>query len=199
MVVWDYHARKPLQVLKVPGAPLEIRWALGNDHYYAFTAAALTSKLIGVFRKPDGSFEAVEIADIGDPSKTPLPVDISLSSDDKFLFVDTFMDGKVRVFDVSQPRAPKVVYEQKIGPQLNMVSQSWDGKRLYFTTSLLANWDGVGGDDAQFLKAFGWDGKQLTPRFEIDFRKQQLGRPHIMNFGQKGLYKTQGQPGGEAG
>ena len=25
MVVWDYHARKPLQTLKVPGAPLEIR------------------------------------------------------------------------------------------------------------------------------------------------------------------------------
>ena len=35
------------------------------------------------------------------------------------------------------------VYEHKIGPQVNMVSQSWDGKRLYFTTSLLANWDGI--------------------------------------------------------
>jgi selenium-binding protein 1 len=195
MVVWDYHARKPLQTLAVPGAPLEIRWALAPDHHYAFTAAALTSKLIGVFRKDDGSFEAVEIADVGDPAKTPLPVDISLSSDDKFLFVDTFMDGMVRVFDVSQPRAPKVVYERKIGPQVNMVSQSWDGKRVYFTTSLLANWDGFGGDDAQFLKAFTWDGKQLAPRFEIDFRAQALGRPHIMNFGQTGLYRAQAQRG----
>ena len=195
MVVWDYHARKPLQTLKVPGAPLEIRWALAPEHHYAFTAAALTSKLIGVFRKPDGSFEAVEIADIGDPSQTPLPVDISLSADDKHLFVDTFMDGKVRVFDVSQPRSPKQIYERKIGPQVNMVSQTWDGKRLYFTTSLLANWDGVGGDDAQFLKAFDWDGKQLSPRFEIDFRAEKLGRPHIMNFGQAGLYKTQAQRG----
>ena len=193
MVVWDYHARKPLQTLKVPGAPLEIRWALAPDHHYAFTAAALTSKLIGVFRKDDGSFEAVEIADIGDPKQTPLPVDISLSSDDKRLFVDTFMDGKVRVYDVSQPRAPKQIYEKKIGPQVNMVSQTWDGKRLYFTTSLLANWDGVGGDDAQFIKAFDWDGKELTQRFEIDFRAQKLGRPHIMNFGQAGLYKSQAQ------
>jgi selenium-binding protein 1 len=189
MVVWDYHARKPLQTLQVPGAPLEIRWALGKDHHYAFTAAALTAKLVGVFRKDDGTFEAVELADIGDPKKTPLPVDISLSADDKFLFVDTFMDGSVRVFDVSQPRAPKQVYEKKIGPQVNMVSQSWDGKRLYFTTSLLANWDGTGGDDAQFIKAYDWNGKELTPAFEIDFRKQQLGRPHIMNFGQTGLYK----------
>jgi selenium-binding protein 1 len=195
MVVWDYHARKPLQTLAVPGAPLEIRWALLPEHHYAFTAAALTGKLIGVFRKEDGSFEAVEIGHVGDPAKTLLPVDISLSSDDRFLFVDTFMDGTVRVYDVSQPRTARQVYERKIGPQVNMVSQSWDGKRLYFTTSLLANWDGIGGDDAQFLKVFSWDGKQLAPTFEIDFRAQSLGRPHIMNFGQTGLYRALADPG----
>jgi selenium-binding protein 1 len=187
MVVWDFHARTPLQTLEVPGAPLEIRWALQPDHHYAFTATALTSKLWGVFRKDDGSFEAVELADVGDPSKVPLPVDISISADDRFLFVDSFMDGMVRVFDVSKPRAPKLVYEQKIGPQVNMVSQSWDGKRLYFTSSLLANWDGIGGDDAQYLKAYGWDGKSLTPAFAIDFREQGLGRPHIMRFGKEGF------------
>ncbi len=175
MVIWDYHARKPLQTLDVPGAPLEVRWALQPDHHYAFTSTALTSKLWGIFRKDDGTFEAVELADIGDPSKVPLPVDISISADDKFLFVDSFMDGMVRVFDISKPREPKVVYEKKIGPQVNMVSQSWDGKRLYFTSSLLGNWDGTGGDDAQFLKAYTWDGKELTPTFEIDFREEKLG------------------------
>ncbi len=188
VVVWDYHARKPLQTLQVPGAPLEIRWALQPDHYYAFTSTALTSKLWGIFRKDDGSFEAVELADIGDPAKMPLPVDISLSADDRFLFVDSFMDGTVRVFDVSDPRRPRVVLEEKIASQLNMVSQSWDGKRIYFTSSLLANWDGTGGDDAQFLKAYIWDGKKLTPRFELDFRKLGLGRPHIMRFGQLGFW-----------
>ena len=187
MVVWDYHARKPLQTLEVPGAPLEIRWALQPEHHYAFTATALTSKLVGIFRKDDGSFEAVELADIGDPAKLPLPVDISLSSDDRFLFVDSFMDGMVRVFDVSNPREPRLVYEKKIGPQVNMVSQSWDGKRLYFTASLLENWDGTGGDDAQFLKAYDWDGKQLSPKFEVDFRELELGRPHIMRFGKAGF------------
>ena len=183
MVVWDFHARKALQELQVPGAPLEVRWALQPEHHYAFTTSALTSKLWGIFRNQDGSFEAVELADVGDPSKTPLPVDISLSADDRFLFVDTFMDGMVRVFDVSNPRKPVQVYEQKIGPQVNMVSQSWDGKRIYFTSSLLANWDGSGGDDAQFLKVFGWNGEKLTPAFEIDFRAAKLGRPHIMRFG----------------
>ena len=51
------------------------------------------------------------------------------------------MDGKVRVYDIENPRAPKVIYERKIGSQVNMVSQSWDGERIYFTSSLLANWD----------------------------------------------------------
>jgi selenium-binding protein 1 len=188
MVVWDYHTRKPLQVLEVPGAPLEIRWALQPEHHYAFTSSALTSKLWGIFRRDDGSFEAVELADIGDPAATPLPVDISLSADDRFLFVNTFLDGMVRVFDVSSPRNPKVVYEKKIGPQVNMVSQSWDGERLYFTSSLLANWDGTGGDDAQFLKAFNWNGEKLSPLFEIDFRAAKLGRPHMMRFSKIDFY-----------
>jgi len=186
MVVWDFHARKPLQTLAVPGAPLEIRWALRPEHDYAFTSTALTSKLWGIFGKQDGTYEAAPIGDVGDPSKTPLPVDISLSADDRFLFVDSFMDGTVRIYDVSLPRKARLVHERVIGPQLNMVSQSWDGKRLYFTSSLLANWDGTGHEDAQFLKAFAWDGKALSPAFEIDFRKQSLGRPHIMNLAAAG-------------
>ena len=183
MVVWDFHARKPLQPLAVPGAPLEIRWALRPEHDYAFTSTALTSKLWGIFRKADGSFEAVEIGDVGDPAKIPLPVDISLSADDSTLFVDSFMDGMVRVYDVTNPRKARQIHEQKIGAQVNMVSQSWDGKRLYFTSSLLANWDGTGHADEQFLKAFRWDGKTLEPAFALDFTREKLGRPHIMNLG----------------
>ena len=45
MVLWDFHARAPKKVFQVPGAPLEIRWAWGENHDYAFTSAALTSKL----------------------------------------------------------------------------------------------------------------------------------------------------------
>ena len=191
MVVWDFHARKPIQTLAVPGAPLEIRWALQPRHNYAFTSAALTSKLWLVEQRPDGTFAATAVADIGDPKTTPLPVDISLSVDDRFLFVDTFMDGTCRVFDVSDPHHPKVVDTEKIGAQLNMLSQSWDGERVYFTSSLLAHWDKKGKDDEQFLKAFRWDGKTLTPLFAVDFTKEQLGRPHLMRFGQEQFYKNQ--------
>jgi selenium-binding protein 1 len=188
MVLWDFHARQPKRVFHVPGAPLEVRWAWGPQNNYAFTATALTSKIWLVYEAEDGVWKAEAVADVGDPAALPLPVDISLSADDKTLFVDTFGDGKARVFDVSDPHKPKQIYEKKIGSQVNMVSQSWDGKRLYYTSSLLANWDKTGKDNEQFLKAYGWDGKELAPRFEIDFMAEKLGRPHIMRFGARSLY-----------
>jgi selenium-binding protein 1 len=188
MVLWDFHARTPKKVFDVPGAPLEIRWAWGPYNNYAFTSTALTSKLWLVYEGDDGEWKAEAVADVGDPAKMPLPVDISLSADDRTLFVDSFMDGMTRVFDVSDPHKPQQIYEKKIGSQVNMVSQSWDGKRLYYTSSLLANWDKTGADNEQFLKAYTWNGKELNPRFEIDFMREQLGRPHMMAFGSASLY-----------
>ena len=91
----------------MPGAPLEIRWALQPRHNYAFTSTALTSKIWLIEQQPDGTFAAEAVADIGDPKKTPLPVDISLSADDRFLFVDTFMDGTLPRLRRHRPAAPE--------------------------------------------------------------------------------------------
>jgi len=187
MVVWDLKAMKPRKVLSVPGAPLEIRWSLNAKDNWAITAAALTSKLWLV--KPDakGEWQAKEVATIGEPAKIPLPVDISITRDGKGLWVNTFMDGQTRYFDLSNPEAPKQTYAKATGKQINMISQSWDGKRLYITSSLLANWDKGGADNEQFLRAFTWNGKELTPTFEVDFTKEQLGRAHHMKLGSKSL------------
>jgi selenium-binding protein 1 len=188
VVVWNLHTRKPLKVLSVPGSPLEIRFAWNEDHNYAFTAAALTSKLWLIYEDENGEWQAEDVGPVGDPAKVPLPVDLSISSDDNLLFVTTFSDGAVRVFDISNPHMPKQIHEQVIGKQLNMVSQSWDGKRLYFTSSLLARWDKQGEDNEQFLKGYTWDGKKLAPTFAVDFTKEELGRPHLMRFGSASLY-----------
>src|SRR6266700_3745551 len=157
MVMGDFHTRQPKKVFQVPGAPLEIRWAWGDKHNYAFTATALTSKLWLVYADDRGEWQAKDVAPIG--------------------------DGKCRVFDVSDPQKPKQIYEKNIGRQVNMVSESWDGKRLYFTSSLLANWDKKGADNEQFLRGYTWDGKELKPAFDLDFTALKLGRPHHMLFG----------------
>ena len=69
-----------------------------------------------------------------------------------------------------------------------MVSQTWDGNRVYFTSSLLGNWDKKGAANEQYLKAFTWTGTALEPLFEVDFHKEGLGRAHIMRFGSSALY-----------
>jgi selenium-binding protein 1 len=189
-VVWDLHSRQPKKVFDVPGAPLEVRCAWDETHNYCFTTTALTSKIWLIYTDAKGEWQAKEVADIGDPKKVPLPVDISISSDDKLLWVNTFMDGNSRAFDISDPHKPKQIYDKHIGAQLNMVSSSWDGKRLYYTSSLLANWDKKGQDNEQFLKLYHWDGKELKEQFALDFAKEKLGRPHQMRFGAYSLYKS---------
>lgn len=188
VVRWDLHTRKPKEVFDVPGAPLEIRCAWQPTHNYCFTTTALTSKLWLIYEE-NGKWDAKPVADIGDPAKVPLPVDISISNDDTRLWINTFTDGKTRLFDISDAFNPKQIYEKKIGSQVNMVSSSWDSKRLYFTSSLLANWDKKGADDEQFLKLYKLNNKnELVHEFTVDFYKEKLGRAHIMRFGSYGLY-----------
>ena len=185
MVMWDLKSMKPKKVFAVPGAPLEIRWSLAPKDNWAVTATALTSKIWLVKEDAKGEWQAKEVGTIGDGKQ--IPVDISITRDGKGLWVNTFMDGKTRYFDLSDPGNPKQTYEKATGKQVNMISQSWDGKRVYITSSLLANWDKGGADNEQFLRAFTWDGKELKPAFEVDFTKEQLGRAHHMKLGAKKL------------
>jgi selenium-binding protein 1 len=79
---------------------------------------------------------------------------------------------------VTNPFEGKLIHQVKLGDQANMVSTSWDGQRVYSTSSLLSQWDKPGD---QWLKAFAWEGETLVPKFSVDFAP--VGRAHIMNFG----------------
>jgi selenium-binding protein 1 len=173
VVVWDLHSRKPKKI------------------FDCFTTTALTSKIWLIYEDDAGEWQAKAVADIGDAAQIPLPVDISISADDSQLWVDTWNDGKARLFDISDPFNPVQVQETKIGAQINMASQSWDGKRIYFTSSLLANWDKLEapeGEDLQYFKSYTWDGNKLNHQFTIDFVGENLGLPHQMRFGAYSLY-----------
>ncbi|QWK20311.1 MAG: selenium-binding family protein [Hydrogenobacter thermophilus] len=188
MVLWNFHAMKPLKIFKVPGAPLEIRWAVNPKHEYAFTSTALTSELWLIYKDKDGEWKAKPVAKIGPKGKElqTLPLDISISADDRYIFVGAY-DGVLRIYDVQNPHKPRLIKEEKVSDQINMVSESWDGNRIYVTTSLLYNWDKP--NIPQVLKAYQWDGKNLKHLFTVDFIKEGLGRPHHMNFGQEAYYK----------
>lgn len=181
-VMWDYKAMKPMKIFKTPGAPLEARWSFEKGANWAVTTTALTSKVYTYMQDDKGEWQQHEAGTIGDPSKIPLPVDIALNADGKSMWINTFMDGTTRLWDMSDPKNGKEIYTKKIGSQVNMVSPSFDGKRVYYTTSLVSNWDMKYKANDQFLKAYNWDGKELKLAFEIDFAKEKLGRAHHMKF-----------------
>jgi selenium-binding protein 1 len=109
------------------------------------------------------------------------------------------MDGKTRRFDLSNPEKPVQTYEKVTGKQVNMISQSWDGKRVYVSSSLLSRWDKAGADGEQFVRGFTWDGSELKPAFEVDFLKEKLGRAHHMKLGSKALKAAFGDRPGTNG
>ena len=190
-VMWNFKTMKPIKIFSTPGAPLEARWSWHKGDNWAVTTTALTSKIWVFKQDKQGEWQSHDVATIGDPSKVPLPVDISITHDGKGLWVDTFMDGTAHYYDFHNPMHPKEVYSKKIGSQVNMVSESYDGKRVYFTSSLLSNWDKKGKDDEQFLKMYRWNGKQLKLAFAIDFYKEKLGRAHHMKFQTRDLSRLQ--------
>jgi len=182
VVLWNLKSFEPEQIFAVPGAPLEIRWSLNEEDDWAIVVSALTSKIWLIQHDDKGTWEAKEVGVVGDPAKIPLPVDLSISADSKRLWVNTFLDGTTHLFDISNPAKPVEIYSKVTGKQVNMISQSWDGKRVYITSSLLSNWDKKGADNEQVLRAYDWDGKELNQKFEVDFFAEKLGRPHHIKF-----------------
>lgn len=181
-VMWDYKAMKPIKVFNTPGAPLEVRWSLKPGANWAVTTAALTGKIYVYMQDEKGEWQQHDVGNIGKPGDLLLPVDIALEPVGKGMWVDTHLDGHTRYYDMTNPLKPQLKYMKKIGSQVNMVNPSWDGKRVYFSTSLLGNWDRKGKDDEQFVKGYDWDGKELKHKFTVDFYKEKLGRAHHMKF-----------------
>ena len=141
MVIWDFKARKPLQVAKAGLAPLEIRWSLKPDADYGFTNCALDNSL-WLFRGPgDGSlpYTFKKVADTA-----AFPADLRQSPDDRYLFVSCFGANEIQQWDVTDPERPKLFSSVSPGVQPNMMHVSGDGKRMYVSNSLLSTLDHSG-------------------------------------------------------
>jgi selenium-binding protein 1 len=125
----------------------------------------------------------------------PLVTDITLSQDDRFLYVSCWGTGELQQYDVSDPFSPKLIGSVRLGgiarkaahpawgplnggPQ--MVEVSRDGRRVYLTNALYASWDaqfypeGIRGWAVK-LDAGPGGGLRLDPSFFVDFGGD---RPH---------------------
>jgi methanethiol oxidase len=176
LVVWDFKARKPLQVAKVGLAPLEVRWSLKPEANHGFTNCALDNSLWMFRGKDDGSYEVKKVAETG-----ALPADLRQSPDDRYLFVSAFAGDAIQQFDISVPDHPKLVSTAKPGTQPNMMHVTGDGKRMYVSNSLLSTLDGDGHFWVRLIR-IGPDGMTVDPSFDVDLNGFPTGpaRGHDM-------------------
>jgi len=178
MIVWDFKERKPLQVGKAGGAPLEVRWSLKPENDYGFTNCALDNS-IWLFRgskdaSPPYTFK--KVADTG-----ALPADLRQTSDDRYLFVSCFNDNVIQQWDVSDPDHPKLFSTVSPCVQPNMMHVTGDNKRMYVTNSLLSTLDHAGRFYVRLIH-IGPDGMKVDPFFNIDLNALPTGpaRGHDM-------------------
>ena len=176
MIVWDFKARKPLQVGRAGLAPLEVRWSLKPGNNYGFTNCALDNSL-WMFRGNDGgSYEFKKVADTG-----AMPADLRQSPDDRYLYVSCFGDNLIQQWDVSDPDHPKLTSTVSPCVQPNMMHVTSDGKRMYVTNSLLSTLDHAGRFYVRLIH-IGPDGMKVDPFFDIDLNHFPTGpaRGHDM-------------------
>ena len=178
MVVWDFKARKPLQVAKAGLAPLEVRWSLKPGADYGFTNCALDNSIWMFKGKGDGStpYEFKKVADTG-----ALPADLRQSPDDRYLFVSCFGGNEIQQWDVSEPEHPRLFSSVSPGVQPNMMHVTGDGKRMYVSNSLLSTLDHAGRFWVRLVHV-GVDGMKIDPFFNVDLNKLPTGpaRGHDM-------------------
>jgi selenium-binding protein 1 len=176
LVVWDFKARRPLQVGKTGLTPLEVRWSLKPGNNYGFTNCALDNSLWLFREQSGGTYEFKRVAQTG-----AMPVDLRQSPDDKYLYVSCFNDNLIQQWDVSDPDNPKLVSTAAPGVQPNMMHLTPDGKRMYVTNSLLSTLDHAGRFWVRLIHV-GPDGLKVDPFFNIDMNKFPTGpaRAHDM-------------------
>jgi selenium-binding protein 1 len=216
--VWDLKRKRHLQEIDL-GAEhqmvLELRPAHNPDNAHGFvgvvTSTADLSASVWLWtRGGDGRVTAEKVISIpAEPAAAdelpdilkpfgavpPLVTDISLSVDDRDLYVSCWGTGELKRFDVSDPRHPRETASVRLGgivgraphpaagpvnggPQ--MVETSRDGRRVYLTNSLYATWDAQfypAGIDGWFAKLDAGEDGSLTvdPEVYLEFSGE---RPH---------------------
>jgi selenium-binding protein 1 len=217
--VWDLDARTHKQTIDLGAEQqmvLELRPSHDPTKAYGFvcvvvSTADLSASIWLWSRQDDGSFAARKVISIpAEPAEEdqlpdalkpfkavpPLVTDISLSVDDRYLFVSCWGTGELKRYDVTDPGNPVEAGSVRLGgivgrsphpaagsvnggPQ--MVETSRDGRRVYLTNSLYASWDAQfypDGIDGWMVKLDSEPGGdfRLDPDFFVPFSKEE--RPH---------------------
>ena len=116
-----------------------------------------------IWKSKENKWEWEKVIDIENEPHPDWPIPIPgvmsailISMDDKYLYLNNWLHGDMRQYDISDPHNPKLTGQVWMGgllgkaPVINgvkiaggpqMYQLSLDGKRMYVTTSLFSTWD----------------------------------------------------------
>jgi methanethiol oxidase len=220
---WDLIRRRHLETVDLGSEQqmvLEVRPAHDPTRAYGFAGVAVSRKDLSgsvwlwqlgessrrvrkVIEVPAEPARPEELPPILQPFEAvpPLITNISLSVDDRFLYVSCWGTGELLQFNVSDPLQPRKTGSLRLGgivrktahpsapgkalnggPQMAEVSR--DGRRLYVTNSLYSSWDdqfypdGVRSWLAK-VEAHPGGGLGLDPDFFLEFEGLRAHQVHL--------------------
>ncbi|NDH25912.1 MAG: hypothetical protein EBY35_06800 [Rhodobacteraceae bacterium] len=182
--------------------PLEVKFLHDPDSTHGFCGAALSSNVIHFWKSEAGKWEWEKIIDVeNEPHpEWPIPVPgvmsaILVSMDDKYLYLNNWLHGDMRQYDISDPHNPVLTGQVWMGgllgkaPEVNgvkvaggpqMYQLSLDGKRLYVTTSLFSTWDN------QFYPEIRTQGGvMLMIDCDVENGGMKINEDFVVDFGQE--------------
>jgi len=205
---WDFEKREPRETFYLGEdglVPLEAKFHHNPDSTHGFVGAALSSNVIHWWKNGEGRWEWEKVIDVENQlhPEWPIPLPgmvsaILVSMDDRFLYLNNWLHGDMRQYDISEPHKPRLTGQVWIGgllkkaPIVNgrpvtggpqMFQLSLDGKRLYVTTSLFSTWDNQfypdirhkGGCMVMVDCDTGKGGMSINPDFFVDFGNEPNG------------------------
>ena len=206
--IWDFEKKKPVESMYLGEdglVPLEVKFLHDPNSSHGFCGAALSTNVIHFWKSKEGKWEWEKIIDIDNEPHPDWPIPIPgvmsailVSMDDKYLYINNWLHGDMRQYDISDPHKPVMTGQVWMGgllgkaPVVNgvnitggpqMYQLSLDGKRMYVTTSLFSTWDNQfypdmrtqGGAMLMIDCDVKNGGMKINKDFIIDFGKEPNG------------------------
>jgi selenium-binding protein 1 len=176
--VWDLKKREIIRTIKLPdgAGTLDVDLIPGDPRGRAITSGMLDRKMYLIDPAAGTAQPVFDYATLAPGAPVPggLPQLMDISQDGKRLFVPLILPGKMLMFDISNPEAPRVLSAIDLGPNSgpHHVHLTHDGGRLVASDYFL-NEDDFGvihfdGDRKVHVFKVGPDSLTLDTRFQLD-------------------------------
>ncbi|RTR02449.1 selenium-binding protein SBP56-related protein [Halomonas nitroreducens] len=137
VAVWDLEQETVIQVVSLgEGAgATEADWLHAPESRYGYTIGTDGGAWLWEDEDANGRLDFHRVlSDLG------VPCDMTISSDDRYLFIANWFSDNVQQYDIRDPYAPALVGEAAV-PHPCMMRLSPDDQRLYVTNSVLTTLD----------------------------------------------------------